>query len=170
VQLRPANAADAAGIARVQERGWQRAYRHVFPPSRLDAGGFINVERWRTRLERPPPGWATFVAVESSVVGFASVGPSRDGHGGGEVYAIYVDPDAWGTGSGRALLERAEKRLARDYDEAVLWVLEDNPRARRFYEIAGWTPDGGRKEDVWFDVTAKEVRYRKRLRTSRSRS
>jgi hypothetical protein len=24
----------------------------------------------------------------------------------------------------------------------VLWVLEDNPRARRFYERHGWTPTG----------------------------
>ena len=54
------------------------------------------------------------------------------------------------------------------YDEATLWVLEDNPRARRFYELAGWRPDGARKADEWFEVSATEVRYRKRLRSSRS--
>jgi len=168
VQVRQASAADADAIARVQERGWQQAYRHVFPPERLDAGGFIHVDRWRTRLQTPPPGWSTFVAVDGSIVGFASVGPSRDEEGVGEVYAIYVDPESWGSGWGRALLERAQTQLARDYDEATLWVLEDNPRARRFYERAGWAPDGARKEDVWFDVTATEVRYRRRLRRSRS--
>jgi GNAT superfamily N-acetyltransferase len=168
VEVRRATAADADGIARVQERGWQVAYRHVFPPERLDAGGFIHVDRWRTRLETPPRGWSTFVAVDGSVLGFASVGPSRDEDAVGELYAIYVDPGSWGSGSGPALLERAEAHLARDYVQATLWVLEENPRARRFYERAGWAPDGARKEDVWFDVTAAEVRYRKRLSSSRS--
>ena len=28
------------------------------------------------------------------------------------------------------------------FERAVLWVLRDNPRARRFYERAGWTLTG----------------------------
>jgi GNAT superfamily N-acetyltransferase len=168
VQVRRGRAEDAEAIARVQERGWQAAYRHVFPPERLDRGGFIHVNRWRTRLETPPAGWATFVAVaDGAVVGFASVGPSRDVAGLGELYAIYVDPDAWGTGAGRALIEHAEAHLAVEYEQAALWVLEDNPRARRFYELAGWRPDGASKAGEWFDVTTTEVRYRKPLRSSR---
>ena len=79
------------------------------------------------------------------MLGFASLGPSRDEHGVGELYAIYVDPDEWSRGAGRALIERAEERLAEEYAEATLWVLEDNPRARRFYEAAGWQPDGARQ-------------------------
>ena len=166
--MRRATADDAEAIAGVQERGWQAAYRHVFPPERLDRGGFIRGDRWRTRLETPPPGWSTFVALAGGVVGFASVGPSRDVEGLGELYALYVHPDAWGTGAGRTLIERAETHLAHEYDEAALWVLEDNPRARRFYELAGWTPDGARTEGEWFGVRAAEVRYRKRLSRSRS--
>ena len=88
----------------------------------------------------------------------------RDEPGIGELYAIYVLPSAWSTGAGRALLERAEERLADDYDEATLWVLEDNPRARRFYEAAGWRPDGTQKAEPRWDVSAPEVRYRKRLK------
>ena len=164
MHVRPATADDAVGIARVQERGWQRAYRHVFPVEELDRGGFIQPGRWRERLERPPAGWATFVAEhDGSVVGFASVGPSRDERGIGELYAIYVDPDDWSTGTGRALIERAEAQLCSEYAEVTLWVLEDNPRARRFYERAGWSLDGGRKAESRWGVRAPEVRYRKRL-------
>jgi hypothetical protein len=39
-------------------------------------------------------------------------------------------------------------------------VLEDNPRARRFYEREGWEHDGGRKDDELLGVTVSEVRYR----------
>jgi ribosomal protein S18 acetylase RimI-like enzyme len=169
VEIRPATARDAKGIAGIQERGWQTAYRHVFPPADLDRGGFVHVSRWRERLRRPPAGWATFVAVrEHAVVGFVSVGPSRDIEGAGEVYAIYVEPAAWSTGAGRALLERAERVLGESYDDATLWVLEDNPRARRFYELAGWEIDGERKAEERWGVRAPEVRYRKRFTSSRS--
>ena len=81
---------DAPGIARVQERGWQSAYRHVFPAEELDRGGFIHADRWTERLVRPPAGWTTFVAEhDSEVVGFTSVGPSRDEPRIGELYAIW---------------------------------------------------------------------------------
>jgi ribosomal protein S18 acetylase RimI-like enzyme len=169
VQVRLASARDAKGIAGIQERGWQAAYRHVFPPADLDRGGFVRLSRWRERLRRPPAGWATFVAIRDRViVGFVSIGPSRDIDGAGEVYAIYVDPAAWSTGAGRGLMERAERELAATYDEATLWVLEDNPRARRFYELAGWATDGERKVEERWGVRAPEVRYRKRFNSSRS--
>ena len=97
-------------------------------------------------------------------LGFASTGPSRDEPGVGELYAIYVDPDEWSRGAGRALIARAEERLAEEYAEATLWVLEDNPRARRFYEAAGWRTDGARQAVERLGVSPPEIRYRKRLR------
>jgi GNAT superfamily N-acetyltransferase len=162
MKVRPATGKDAPGIACAQERAWQRAYRHVFPVEELDRGGFIRPELWRERLEHPPPGWTTFVADEDgAVVGFVSVGPSRDERGLGELYAIYVHPDWWATGAGRALIQRGELQLRSTYDVATLWVLEDNPRARSFYETAGWSTDGGKKSDERWGVRAPEVRYRK---------
>ncbi len=165
MRVRHAEPDDADAVETIRIRGWRTAYRHVFPPSDLDALR-IDGERWRRRFELPPPGWSTFVVEdgEQRVVGFASVGPSRDEQGPGELYAIYVDPDAWSTGAGRALIETAEEQLRREYAVAYLWVLEDNPRARAFYERAGWTPDGARKAEERFGVRAPEVRYRKELR------
>ncbi|HUZ81102.1 MAG TPA: GNAT family N-acetyltransferase [Gaiellaceae bacterium] len=171
MEVRLATEGDADGIARVQERAWQTAYRHVFPVEELERGGFIQPQRWRDRIARPPTGWTTFVAERDSVVnGFASVGPSRDERGIGELYAIYVRPEEWSTGTGRALIERAELELRGAYSEATLWVLEDNPRARAFYERAGWSPDGERKSEERWGVRAPEVRYRKSLTSARSPS
>jgi GNAT superfamily N-acetyltransferase len=162
--IRKATAGDAAGIARVQERSWQAAYRHVFPAEELDRGGFIHADRWTDRLVRAPAGWCTFVVErDGEIVGFSSVGPSRDESGIGELYAIYVDPDQWSTGAGRALIEHAELELRTEYSEVTLWVLEDNPRARQFYERAGWAVDGARKAEARWGVRAPEVRYRKKF-------
>jgi GNAT superfamily N-acetyltransferase len=164
MNIRAARPEDADAVETIRVRGWQAAYRHVFPLDELDALP-VDGTRWRRRFEQPPPGWSTFVSEddEGRVVGFASVGPSRDEHGPGELYAIYVEPDAWSTGVGRSLLQRAEERLSSEYTLAYLWVLEDNPRARTFYERAGWATDGSRKAEERFGVRAPEVRYRKEL-------
>ena len=94
-------------------------------------------------------------------VGFAHLGASRENANEGELYAIYVVPGAWGRGAGRALMEETLARLRTDgFQEAVLWVLEDNPRTRRFYELAGWRTDGGSKNEEWLGTRVDEVRYR----------
>jgi GNAT superfamily N-acetyltransferase len=93
-----------------------------------------------------------------------NAGPSRDGDaaaGTGEVYAIYVDPSAVGTGIGQALLARAVSGMReRGYTAATLWVLDGNTRARRFYEAAGWRPDGAPQEGERGGAAQQEVRYR----------
>jgi GNAT superfamily N-acetyltransferase len=164
MEVRVATGDDAVAVETIRVHGWRVAYRHVLPANELDAMQ-VDPDRWRSRLATPPPGWTTFVAEdEGDVVGFASVGPSRDEHGVGELYAIYVEPERWSTGAGRALLERSEEQLRCEYDIATLWVLDDNPRARRFYEAAGWSADGTRKAEERFGVRAPELRYRKELR------
>jgi RimJ/RimL family protein N-acetyltransferase len=49
---------------------------------------------------------------------------------------------------------------AETFHDAVLWVLEDNPRTRRFYELAGWRADGAVKDEEWLGKPVREVRYR----------
>lgn len=170
MHVRVAIGADAEAVERIRVRGWQTAYRHVFPADELDRLR-LDSSRWQRQIELLPFGWTIFVAEDEHrvVVGFVAVGPSRDGTRGGELYAIYVDPDRWSSGVGRALIKQAEIRLADDYDEATLWVLADNARARRFYERAGWRPDGESKLEERLGVAAREVRYYKRLRSSTSR-
>jgi ribosomal protein S18 acetylase RimI-like enzyme len=164
--VRDARPADAQAIARVHTRSWQVGYAHAFPAEALAA---ISVERraehWTRWLTNPPvPPVAVLVAeVDDEVCGFVSVGRSAE-HGVGELFAIYVDPDHWGAGLGRALISEGERRLKdAGFREVLLWVLEDNPRTRRFYEAAGWAHDGGAKEDTFLDTVVSVVRYRKRL-------
>jgi len=95
------------------------------------------VQRHRTQ----PP---TLVAAHGGeILGFVAVGASRDPGTDGELFAIYVHPEHWGTGVGRALIEAGEAELRRlGHQDAILWVLDDNPRARRFYELAGCRSTG----------------------------
>jgi RimJ/RimL family protein N-acetyltransferase len=57
----------------------------------------LSVER-RARQWRD---WPPLLAESGDVVvGFVSVGASRDADADGELFAIYVDPDYWGRGVG----------------------------------------------------------------------
>ncbi|MEX2211101.1 MAG: GNAT family N-acetyltransferase [Gaiellaceae bacterium] len=164
MNVRRATPADAEAVATAHVRGWQEGYGHVFPDEALAELSIPQrLETWRERIET---GSTVFVAErDGDVVGFSTVGPSRDAEGEGELYGIYVRPDAWGTGAGRALIARAEEELReRGYEQATLWVLEDNPRARRFYEAAGWAVDGIEKDDEFLGTRVREVRYRVSLR------
>jgi GNAT superfamily N-acetyltransferase len=61
-------------------------------------------------------------------------------------------------------MEDALERLrGRGFHDAVLWVLEDNPRTRRFYEKHGWRPDGGAKREAFLETEVPLVRYRIQL-------
>ncbi len=164
--VRPATPDDAAAIASVHVRSWQAAYRGIVPEAMLEA---LSIERraswWRGELTEmiPPPGcWV--VERSGRVVGFASIGTARGnsvGPGIGELFTLYLEPEAWSQGLGRALNEQAIVGLrASGFRSAILWVLADNVRGRRFYERAGWQADGGTMGWETPGTTLDEVRYR----------
>jgi GNAT superfamily N-acetyltransferase len=168
MDVRPAVADDAEAIERIRIRGWQVAYRHVFPPAELDELA-VDWSRWLEWFADPPAGFTAIVAEdEDGVAGWATLGPSAFPERYGELHGLYVDPDRWSRGAGRALLARAEAELAQTWDDAVLWTLEDNPRTRRFYEAAGWLTDGTTGSFERLGVKAPIVRYAKRLTSSES--
>ena len=169
MDIRRALPDDALGVATVHVRSWQAAYRGLLPDVYLDQ---LDVERrrvgWaRTIEETEWPRNGTLVATKANanVVGFAHVGPARDDDLDpavvGELAAIYALPEVWGSGVGRRLMAAAANVL-RDagFGDAILWVLEGNDRARRFYEIGGWGPDGTAKDVMIADTPLAEVRYR----------
>jgi L-amino acid N-acyltransferase YncA len=181
VTIRRATVQDAPALGRLNVRVWQAAYGHPGgEPAVLDQGqrycgqmpdehldGLRPKERagWERGLSRDRAQDPVLVVEEvGRVVGFAVVGPAQEPEGAGELYAITVDPDHWGTGAGSALPAAAQVELARlGYAEAVLWVLPDNARGCRFYEVAGWTTDGTQRTSEVRGVVVPEVRYRRRL-------
>ena len=61
---------------------------------------------------------------------------------------------------GWALMDAAVAWLADRWQEAILWVAEENPRARRFYERYGWVAESTRVEEVVPGAEVPEVLYR----------
>jgi len=176
--IRSASTADAAEISGVQRDSWLAAYEGIIAHEIIDRvtapdGGARVRQVFRTR-----PWQRMVVAADGQeIVGYASFGPELDvfapwphpispaGQRGqvGELYALYVHPAWWSTGTGRALMDHVLAKVSRaGYPCVMLWVLERNGRARTFYERAGFRPDGASHVlDGLGGVI--EIRYRRML-------
>ena len=169
--IRHAQLGDAERLGAIQVRAWQATYRGVMPDEYLDE---LNADDraayWCRQLLALLPAQRLKLIVEDRVVvGFAAAGAEHDGRaaGVGELYAINLDPQVWGRGLGRALLRDVTAELAGlGYREAVLWVVPQNDRARRFYESEEWRDDHVRRDDEVFGVVVPEMRYRRPLTIS----
>jgi GNAT superfamily N-acetyltransferase len=100
---------------------------------------------FHTQEDRASP--ATIVVLEGGAIrGLATTGAARGepDRGLGELPALYVGPGAWRKGFGRRLMVEARARVSeRGFVEAILWMLEGNERAERFYRVDGWRSDSG---------------------------
>lgn len=163
IEVRPAAESDVQTLAAVHVQAWQDAYRGQMPDDFLDGLSIPSFERW-WRAEVTSPDRPTWVGVlDSTIRGFTTVGASRDqdADGAGEVWAINMVRQAWGSGLGQMLFDTGTAWLAEQrFADATLWVLDTNARARRFYERNGWRPDGATKVDDRGTFRLHEVRYR----------
>jgi ribosomal protein S18 acetylase RimI-like enzyme len=158
IEIRPASAADEPAVTQIPQETWLTAYAQIIDP--------VIIERVTAPRGRASAA-AAAIADARVIVGYASYGPERSvasaasvGSGGsgakpgsltpaglagetGELYTLYVAPAHWSTGAGRALTDAALDGLrAAGYRCVVLWTLAENARARRFYDKAGFAPDG----------------------------
>lgn len=166
VTVRLATIEDAPVIASLHIRAWQWAYRGQLPDEFLDDLSFALVRReqqWMQWLSQPGASFTLVALKGATILGFVHGGKARDSDlapDAAEIYSIYLDRDVVGQGVGRKLFGKAVDGLAeRGYRSAVLWVLEGNARGRRFYEAAGWKPDGKRQPIELGGFTTTEVRY-----------
>ena len=90
-------------------------------------------------LEQLEAGHTLVAEVDGSVVGFAVVLPRDDGDA--ELDGLFVEPDRWKAGTGRALVEQS-CALARSRRAAALHVI-GNPEAEGFYQRCGFVTVGG---------------------------
>lgn len=154
-------------MASVHARSWRETYTGLLPEAVIaDVVGSqpARIKRWRASLRKPTQRSGALVGeVAGQVAGFVFWGPTDDPGAEpnvAEIYAIYVDPDAIGIGLGRSLLSAAvDDMAAAGRSAAVLWVLDSNDRARRFYEAAGWQLDGEVKAEHRAGGSLEEVRY-----------
>ncbi|WP_158240523.1 GNAT family N-acetyltransferase [Telmatospirillum siberiense] len=166
--VRKARLLDAPAIARIEVETWQTTYAGILTDkSLLNMSVARLTTSWTAELRRWPRGIVVWDGDERGLLGYGQCGRQRDPAlpYKGEVFMLYVTPDAQGMGIGRQLLLALMANLvASNYPSALVWVLRANP-ARFFYERLGarlvmnrQIPFDGRLVDAlgygWDDLSA----------------
>ena len=152
VSVRPARAADAERVARVQLLTWRTAYADLLPAQALELPEEHVAAVWLNAIEAPAtPRHRVLVALErDDLVGFLASTPAAeeplDPELTAEVAALLVEP-RWGRrGHGSRLLAAAVDGWRADgLETAVTWAWERDPATRSFLTSAGWELDGARR-------------------------
>lgn len=120
-------------IGKIYEKSWKFAYNGIIPKDYLDN---ISGDSWIPHFENKD--MFNLVLIEDNeFIGTASYCKSRSKEfdGFGEIVSIYLLPEHMGKGYGKLLFEATLNELIKlGYKNVFLWVLEENTRARRFYE------------------------------------
>ncbi len=150
---------DRLQISRIYEKSWRYAYKGIIPQSYLDS---IPSGRWVSNLDQE--GINTLVMLENNTfIGTSSYGCSRfpGPEDFGEIISVYLLPEYIGEGYGKMLFRAVMGDLEElGYQNLFLWVLEENKRARRFYEREGFYYSGEDKEDCIGGRKLRELQYR----------
>lgn len=156
ISYRLATPQDEAAIAQLHTQSWQIHYRGIFSDAYLDEQ--VATERaavWAERFAHPIPNREILLAEKNGVlVGFACIEINEDPVFGTLLDNLHVSRDLQGQGIGAQLMERTAQ-LAESKQPGLgyyLWVLADNHKSRKFYELMGAithepiahdNPDGG---------------------------
>jgi diamine N-acetyltransferase len=135
--IRRAGPSDADTLYAIHRESAITAYVHIFPPDRYPFPDAEMRAHWVASLDDDETD-VVIAERDARPVGFAGVSP-------GWLKNLFVVPDEWGRGAGGALHDEAVRLLLAKDSGARLWVLEENERARRFYERRGWEFDGERR-------------------------
>jgi len=172
VLVEVATRSDLDGLTEAHVEGGRVAYRGIYPDELLD-GPSRRADRhqfWTETLDRIETG---------SIDAFEMLLVSKDRHGvagmmhtksarvedapstWAAVSHLYVHPRAWRQGHGTALLRAAVGRLRDVGAEGILlWAVEDNLDAHRFYESRGWHIEPGHRRPLWGVPDVHEIQFK----------
>lgn len=141
---------EAAAITTVQRAAWA---------TDADEARFLDEisesdmrEAWEQAILRPPLAqYRVLVAIEeSTLVGFAAVGPSADPDADprdAEIAEFVIHPDARGRGNSSRLEHAVIDTLRADgFVLARWWLRSTDDSLRAFLTDSGWAPDGATRE------------------------
>jgi GNAT superfamily N-acetyltransferase len=159
VRIRRATELDGEGIGETHAASWEAAYRGIFDPAFLARAAAGRRQGWPAALLRllDGPGFVLVAERDSRIVGFAHAGPDSQDRPHAEIYGFYTHPNTWSTGAAMALMTEACSVLVAEFADVVLWTLRDAPRARRFYEKAGFAPSGAERAEPLSDWTTPDM-------------
>lgn len=161
ITIRKAEPGDEKLLAYIQTESWKAAFAEILPPEELER--CTDPEKAEQMYQNVLQRGDCKIAIEY-VRGvphcIAAWGKNRCGMGDGfgELICIHSLQKQWAKGYGSAMMEYVLSQLQQEgYGSVILWVFEENQRARKFYEKHGFEPTKQKKKanGIW------ELMYRK---------
>lgn len=152
----------ADDLGYIHAKSWQKAYRGIVPDEIINTYTPENRAKVFKEAVTTRPEECYLFKCDGRPAGLALLHKSHEDNADendGEIYAIYFHPDFWGTPATHKALEFCIGRLReRGFTKINIWMLEDNLRARKFYEKHGFAFDG-RKKTIDLGKQLVEIRY-----------
>lgn len=158
--IRLATLDDAKYCADIHAESWNFAYSDIVPIEIINQhnAGWLLI--WNKMLTNNIDSHYV-ILLDDVIIGFLVISVSRDDdlkESFYEIVSLYLSPNYIGLGFGKRTMHWIINEIkCRGYINISLWVLEENNRARRFYEKAGFRADGKTKQSGLADTV--EVRY-----------
>lgn len=162
ITVRRATAYDIDAIAKVQITAWQTNFCN----QKLDAAisnTFSSVlkKRWASQFEQ---GYQVLVAEndDNEIIGFVGFCMHTDATQIAEINAFYLTSNTLHHSIGPLLCNMALDEIKRNgYQEAAIWVLEENNQMKSFYEELGFQATPIHKtNDLGEGHFSREIEYR----------
>jgi len=159
--IRKVAAGDAPTLAYIQTESWKAAFKGILEDGVLNR--CTNVEKatqmYAGLLEaKKGNGYLLEVDGKGHCIAWWDATREEDMTGFAELICIHSLQDNWGKGYGSKMMDRVLEDIAEaGYKKVMLWVFEENQRAKAFYETKGFVKSGKSK----VSLGAVEVMYEK---------
>ena len=161
--IRYANLNDSDVLGKIHSESSQAAFKDYIPDYILNDVFSIDrrTKRFISELSEGSPRTA-IVFENYEPAGLISFGKCRYGNNDKswmEIWRVYLTPKFWGSGVAKELIEWGINEILKEnFTNLELWVLEENMRARNFYEKIGFKNDNTfQKINIGREL--KELRY-----------
>lgn len=154
---------DEVTLAHIQTESWKAAFKDILSPEILTK--YANADKatmmYRRLLEQNiGNGYLLKVEEKPHCIAWWDTTREKDMPGYAELICIHSLPNQWRKGYGSKMMDTVLHDIAiAGYRKVMLWVFEENERARKFYEKKGFILTGKVKSDI----EATEICYEKKL-------
>lgn len=147
IYIRYAQKDDAGTIALINSKSFQQAFQGIIPDDFLKEK--FSYEKLKERLNNElNEGTATSCIMYKDDIPVGMLTFAKDDHKERDsseidIWRIYLLPEYWGQNLGIELIHWSTAALnGKGYKKVALWVVEENVRARKFYEKVGFIHEG----------------------------
>ncbi len=161
--IRKVEMGDENTLAYIQTESWKIAFQQILSKEVLEK--CINIDKAKEMyanllINKVGNGWILSVDNMPHCIAYWDKTRDEDMSDYAELICIHSLQQNWGKGYGSIMLEHVTGDIkAAEFDKVMLWVFEENTRARKFYENHGFIAT--EKKKTFYD--AVEIMYYKAL-------